>query len=134
MGKKIGYWITTGLICATQLMAAFMELSRNEEAVKGITELGYPTYILTIIGSFKVLGIVALLTPPRHPVINRIREWAYVGFAIDFIGATASHALNGDAFSNVAGAGIFTIILGVSYALLPTDRRLIAAPASSEGT
>jgi len=48
--------------------------------------LGYPVYIMKILGLAKVLGGIAILTG-RSP---RLKEWAYAGFAFDFLGATAS--------------------------------------------
>ena len=43
-----------------------------------IEHLGYPTYLLTIMGVWKVPGAVALLIP-RFP---RLKEWAYAGAVV----------------------------------------------------
>ena len=53
-----------------------------------MTHLGYPNYVSIILGVAKILGVVALL----QPWFKTIKEWAYAGFAIDLIGATASFA------------------------------------------
>jgi uncharacterized membrane protein YphA (DoxX/SURF4 family) len=74
--------------------------------------LGYPLYVMKILGFAKVLGGIAILTG-RFP---RLKEWAYAGFAFDFLGAAASHALAGDAKGAVAPIGFF-IVLMISYAL-----------------
>jgi hypothetical protein len=56
-------------------------------AIQGITHLGYPIYFATLLTVFKVLGSLALVIPM---VPKRIKEWAYAGFAIDFISAFIS--------------------------------------------
>jgi hypothetical protein len=68
-----------------------------------MARLGYPPYILLILGTAKLVGVVALLQN-RWPTL---REWAYAGFAIDLIGASASHFFSGNPF----GEAIFPLLL-----------------------
>ncbi len=78
----------------------------------GILGLGYPSYFIGMLTAYKILGSLALVIP-RVP--ERIKEWAYAGFAFDFISASIS-------IWAVAGFGwtvffpmIFMAILAVSY-------------------
>jgi hypothetical protein len=57
-----------------------------------------------------------------RPAVGRaatLREWAYAGFTIDLIGATASHVFSGDPVAVAATPAIFLLLLAASYALKP---------------
>ncbi|MBY0414245.1 MAG: DoxX family protein, partial [Bdellovibrionales bacterium] len=45
-----------------------------------------------------------------------LKEWAYAGFAFDFLGATASHALAGDSANALFPLLFFTALIS-SYLL-----------------
>lgn len=84
---KIIFWITTGIIFIFDgVMPAFT--FQTELAREGIKHLGYPEYFGNALVAFKILGALVLIIP-RIP--RRIKEWAYAGFAFDFIFATISH-------------------------------------------
>ena len=82
----ITYWIVTGLFAAFMLFASVPDVMKSDEAVKFITDLGYPEYFVVFIGIAKVLGVIAILIP-GYP---RIKEWAYAGLFFDLLGATYS--------------------------------------------
>jgi len=86
--KKISviYWVSTGLFVAFMLTSAIPNILSTEEWKALITHLGYPTYILPLLGVAKLLGIIALVTPG----FPRLTEWAYAGFTFDLIGAVYS--------------------------------------------
>lgn len=85
--QKIIYWITTGLIVLMEgVLPAFT--SQTEMAKEGIRHLGYPEYFGNVLVVFKVIGALLLLIPQ---VPKRVKEWAYAGFAFDFIFAGISH-------------------------------------------
>lgn len=85
--QKIIYWSTTGLIALFEgVMPAIT--SQTKLAKEGIKHLGYPEYFGDALVIFKVLGVLALIIPK---VPTRIKEWAYAGFAFDFIFAAISH-------------------------------------------
>jgi uncharacterized membrane protein YphA (DoxX/SURF4 family) len=67
--KKMGYWTTTGLLAFFLASGGVMQLARVPANVEGIVQLGYPAYVTTIVGFWKVLGALALLWPrlPRLP-------------------------------------------------------------------
>jgi hypothetical protein len=109
--QKILFWSSTTLIALFEgLMPALT--SQSEMAKEGITHLGYPLYFGNALVIFKVLGVLALIIPQMP---KRIKEWAYAGFAFDFIFAAISHGavdgINGETFIPF----IALTILGVSY-------------------
>ena len=117
----IAYWVLTALVLIAESGAGFSMLTRAARPVEGLAALGYPLYFLTILGSFKLAGVVTLALP-RLP---RLKEWAYAGFAFDFIGAAASHAFNGDGLDKIAPPFIILSVLVGSYLLRPAERRLV---------
>lgn len=108
---KIIFWTATIIIALFEgVMPALT--SQTELAKEGIRHLGYPEYFGNAIVIFKVVGVIVLLIPQ---VPKRIKEWAYAGFAFDFIFATISHwavdGINGQTFLPLL---IFAILV-VSY-------------------
>ena len=49
----------------------------------------------------------------------RLREWAYAGFTINLIGATASHLLAGDGLAHAITPAALLLPLAVSHVLQP---------------
>ena len=84
---KITYWTSTLLFATLFTTTGTLYLLHSPTFVKRATDLFYPPYLLNIIGTAKILGGVALVTPR----FARLKEWAYAGFAFDFIGAIWSH-------------------------------------------
>ncbi|ASS49040.1 MAG: hypothetical protein A3D31_05085 [Candidatus Fluviicola riflensis] len=109
--QKILFWTSTILIALFEgVMPALT--SQTELAKEGIRHLGYPEYFGNALVVFKVLGVLVLLIPK---IPARIKEWAYAGFAFDFIFATISHG----AVDGISGQTFFPLIvlavLMVSY-------------------
>jgi hypothetical protein len=109
--QKILFWITTGIIFIMEgLIPAFT--SQTELAKEGIRHLGYPEYFGNALIVFKVLGALSLIIPQMP---KRVKEWAYAGFAFDFIFASISHfAIDGMNFQSFFPL-IFLAILATSY-------------------
>lgn len=85
--EKTIYWTATTLIALFEgLMPALT--SQTELAKEGIRHLGYPMYFGNALVIFKILGVLVLIIP-RIP--KRVKEWAYAGFAFDFLFASISH-------------------------------------------
>ena len=112
--NKIIYWIITLILMVPGAGGGVVELFTNgpEPIVKIMLQLGYPLYLMKILGFAKILGGIAILTGK----IPRLKEWAYAGFAFDFLGATASHVLAGDTSSALFPL-LFFIALMTSYLL-----------------
>lgn len=120
--KIITYWIATILLCAQMAFAAFAYLSKQPKMVEGFASLGYPEYVITILGLAKILGVVALLMP-GWPML---KEWAYAGFTFMFVGATWSHlAMDQNKAAIMPVAAL--ILLTVSCLLRPISRRVVAS-------
>ena len=73
--RTIAYWSTPGFLVFNMLSGGLAELAQLEGNAEGMRALGYPLYLMTILGAWKVLGSAALLAP-RLP---RLKEWAYAG-------------------------------------------------------
>ncbi|REK52782.1 MAG: hypothetical protein C6W55_15155 [Thermobacillus sp.] len=56
-----------------------------------MTKIGYPLYVLTILGVWKLLGAAALVVP----VFPRLKEWAHTGIFFLMTGAALSHVMAG---------------------------------------
>src|SRR5258705_9911931 len=116
--RVIGYWVTTGLLAAAFLAAGAAELASEPAAVAATLALGYPAYLLTLLGAWKVLSIPALLAP-RLP---RLKEWAYAGIFFDLTRAAASHAFSADSPGKIATPLVLLLIAAASWALRPQSR------------
>jgi hypothetical protein len=102
------------------MTGGLFELIGAQTTVDGITRLGYPAYLITLLGLAKLLAIAAILWPG----LPRLKEWAYAGIFFNMAGATASHVAVGDpAWSIVVGVVIAALTLA-SWALRPPSRRL----------
>ena len=82
-GKMIAFGLLTGLVVITQTASGIADLLKVQGMVDGVAALGYPPYIITILGPFKILGAIVLAIPG----FTRLKEWAYAGFFFDFSGA-----------------------------------------------
>lgn len=118
--KLAGYWVFTALFAAAMLAGAIGNLTRSESMATEIVGLGYPAYLMTILGVAKLSGALTLLAPG----LPRLKEWAYAGFTFDLLGATASHAIMGDPIFATIKPLIVLALAGASYALAPESRRL----------
>lgn len=119
-GKTIAFWLLTGLVVVSQGASGIGDLLKVQGLVDGVAALGYPPYIITILGPFKILGAIVLAIPG----LTRLKEWAYAGFFFDFSGAFLSHFYNGDTIDLILPALIALCVLLGSYFLRPESRRL----------
>ena len=126
MGRKIAYWVTTGLIAAMCLFSGFVYLSGSAQAVQGFTHVGYPQQLRVILGIAKPLGAIALLIPG----FLRLKEWAYAGFTFAWICAIIAHYLAGDG-PRAAAPLVLLVLLVISYLTRPADRQIPAAAAAA---
>jgi hypothetical protein len=118
--NKIIYWIATGWLALGMVSTGIVQLIKIEEEVANFTQLGYPLYLMTIMGVWKLLGAVTVLIP-RYPLV---KEWAYAGFFFAMSGALISHIAVGDEAAILFGPGLLLVLTVVSWYLRPADRKL----------
>ncbi len=90
--------------------------------VDSMTHLGYPVYVLTILGIWKILGVIALLIP-KFPLL---KEWAYAGFFFVMSGAIFSHVAVGDPMNELFPSLLLLLLTLVSWYFRPADRKIIS--------
>jgi uncharacterized membrane protein YphA (DoxX/SURF4 family) len=104
-----------------------MDVMKGPDVLAGMAHLGYPAYLATLLGVWKLLGAVAVLVPG----FPRVKEWAYAGMFFDLTGASVSHAASGDPAGNVLTPLFILALVVASYLLRPESRRLVS-PADSK--
>lgn len=118
MGRKIAYWVSTGLVAAMSAMAALAYLSGSPQAVEGFAHAGYPQQLRIILGIAKPLGAIALLAPG----FSKLKEWAYAGFTFAWISAFVAHYLAKDGAKTFMPL-ILLAVLAISYVTRPASRQ-----------
>ena len=98
-----------------------VQLMKVKEEADMFARLGYPEYLLTIIGVWKILGVVAVLIP-KFPLL---KEWAYAGFFFCMSGAIVSHMALGDPIGEVAPPLLLLVLTVISWYFRPASRKLI---------
>lgn len=125
--NKIIYWISTVWLAlgmaatgVQQLMKVQLEGAYSPPGVFGITQLGYPVYVLTIIGIWKLLGVVALLIP-KFPLL---KEWTYAGIFFLLSAAIFSHIAVDHPVKELIPSIVLLVLMGLSWYLRPADRKV----------
>lgn len=121
MSQSTSYRIATGLFALVFLAGGLGHLFQIESIASSMAKLGYPAYLMTILGVAKLAGVAVLLLPG----LPRLKEWAYAGFAIDLVGAVASHAFVGDPIVETLSPVAVFALGAASYALRPAELRLV---------
>lgn len=123
--KTIAYWIFTVWLAFGMTSSGLVQLFRIEGTHEFIiTDLGYPDYFLTVLGIWKLLGVVTILAP-RFPLI---KEWAYAGFFFVASGAAVSQLAVGNSFGEVFPGILLGALTVISWWLRPASRRLAGVP------
>ena len=116
---KIIYWISTLWLALGMTSTGIVQLMKIEAEVDVIANLGYPVYILTLLGIYKILGVVAVLVP-KFPLL---KEWAYAGFFFVMSGAIFSHLVVGDGAGTLFGPALLLVLTAVSWYFRPPNRK-----------
>jgi uncharacterized membrane protein YphA (DoxX/SURF4 family) len=122
--NKIIYWVATIWLALGMISTGIVQLFKMKEGQGGadsITHLGYPVYLLTILGVWKFLGVVTVLIP-KLPLV---KEWAYAGFFFVMTGAIFSHIASGDAVKDIFPSVLLLVLAIVSWYFRPADRKMI---------
>src|SRR5215216_5644335 len=88
---RIIYWICTIWLALAMLASGVQQLLHSKSFVDIVIPLGYPMYFLTILGAWKILGVIAKLIPK----FTLLKEWAYAGFFFVMSGAIFTHIASG---------------------------------------
>jgi uncharacterized membrane protein YphA (DoxX/SURF4 family) len=119
--NKIIYWIATIWLALGMLSTGIVQLIQLKEETEMMNRLGYPSYLLSIIGVWKILGVVAVLVP-KFPLL---KEWAYAGFFFVMSGAVLSHFAIGDGAKEFFGPVLLLILTFVSWYFRPVNRKIV---------
>ncbi|GGM89489.1 hypothetical protein GCM10010967_22870 [Dyadobacter beijingensis] len=119
--NRIIYWIFTAWLALGMTSTGIVQIMKMKEEVAMFAHLGYPDYLLTIIGVWKILGVIAVLIP-GFPLL---KEWTYAGFFFCMSGAIVSHLALGDPIGQVAPPLLLLVLTGISWYFRPAGRRLI---------
>lgn len=122
---KIIYWVATIWLSLGMVSTGVVQLIKMDEEVTNFTNLGFPLYLMTIIGIWKLLGVVAILMPK----LALLKEWAYAGFFFTMTGAIVSHLFVNDPMVSLFGPTLLLVLTIVSWYFRPTSRRVISANA-----
>lgn len=124
--NKIIYWVATIWLALGMASTGAVQLFKAKDGQGGvdmINHLGYPVYLLTLLGIWKILGVVAVLIP-KFPLL---KEWAYAGFFFVMSGAIFSHVASGDSLKEIFPSLLLIILTLVSWYFRPPDRKIIFA-------
>ncbi|MFD2937904.1 DoxX family protein [Spirosoma flavum] len=119
---KIIYWIATIWLALGMLSSGAVQLFNVKTEADFSTHLGYPGYFITILGVWKIFGVIALLIP-KFPLV---KEWAYAGFFFAMSGAVFSHIASDDSVDEITPSLLLLILTMVSWYSRPADRRIIS--------
>lgn len=118
--NNIIYWTTTLFLSFGMLAGGVQQLLQIGGYVEIITQLGYPLYLLSILGAWKILGVLVLLVP-KFPLV---KEWAYAGFFFVMSGAAISHIVEGQPFTEALPSLILLTVTVLSWYFRPASRKI----------
>jgi len=118
--NKIIYWIATIFLSIGMLAGGTQQMLQIGGYNEILTSLGYPLYLLGILGVWKILGVIAILIP-RFPLL---KEWAYAGFFFAMSGAFISHIVVGQAFAEAVPSLILMTVTVLSWYFRPAERKI----------
>lgn len=120
--NKIIYWVATLWLSLGMTATGIVQVIKMKEEVDMMHHLGYPIYFLTLLGIWKILGVIAVLIPK----FTLLKEWAYAGFFFAMSGAVFSHLASGDEIITLFGPVLLLVLTIVSWYFRPLERKLIA--------
>lgn len=118
--KTIGYWGSLVLFSMAMGFGGVADLMKSPEIMESMKKLGYPDYLVMILGFWKICGVIAILLPG----LGLLKEWAYAGFLFDLTGASASHVFVQDELAKVVIPLVILAIGACSWILRPESRKI----------
>lgn len=121
--KKIIYWVATLWLALGMVSTGLGQLLgfKGQGGADMIAHLGYPHYVLAILGVWKMFGVVALLIP-KFPLL---KEWTYAGFFFIMTGAMYSHIAVGDSAVELFPSLLLLVLTAASWYFRPAERKII---------
>jgi hypothetical protein len=126
--RAIAYAVTTVIAGLAFAGSGLANLLHVTHVAADMGHLGYPSYFMTILGTWKLLGALAIAAPG----LARAKEWAYAGMIFDVTGAAASRAAASDGALMVLIPLVIGIIVAASWATRPRSRRLPAPNSDAQ--
>lgn len=117
---KIIYWVSTLWLSLGMVSTGIVQLLKSKPELESMSHLGYPAYLLTILGIWKILGVLAVLAP-KFPLL---KEWAYAGFFFAMTGAGISHLAAGNSVREIFPSLLLLVLTVVSWSFRPPERRM----------
>lgn len=117
--NTIIYWIATVWLSLGMTSTGLVQLLCIKEEAEMMKHLGYPLYFLTLLGVWKLLGVIAVLVP-KFPLL---KEWAYAGFFFTMSGAIYSHLAVGDPAMECFGPLLLIALTFCSWYFRPASRK-----------
>ena len=118
--QPAAYWLVTAAVVGECAVGGTMDLLRMAPFYPVMIDLGYPSYLATIMGTAKLAAAAVLVVPGQR----RLKEWAYAGVMINMVGAAASHLAVRQPLGTLLAPTAFAGLTLLSWALRPASRRL----------
>ena len=123
--NKIIYWVATALLSFGMLGSGTAQIFQAKDMIALVVPLGYPLYLLYIIGTWKILAVIAILLPR----FKLVKEWAYAGLFFVMTGALVSHLASGDYnIKALIGPLMQTVFIILSWYFRPPSRKISVNP------
>jgi len=120
--KLIWYWIITVLLSFCIFTGGLAQTLQLKQTIDGFKPLGYPIYFISLIGVWKMLGIIAILMPG----FKLLKEWAYAGLFFTMTGAVISHIASNDMHPQIIAPAVLAIFTVLSWYLRPVNRKIVS--------
>lgn len=118
--KNIIYWIATVFLCLGMTAGGIQQMLQIGGYNEIVTTLGYPLYVLSILGVWKLLGVIVVLLPK----CKLLKEWAYAGFFFAMSGAFVSHLAMDQGFVHAVPSMILLVVTVISWYFRPQNRKI----------
>jgi hypothetical protein len=119
--KLIWYWIITAILSFCIFSGGLAKALLVQGVVQGFKPLGYPLYFISLIGTWKMLGVIAILIPK----FKLLKEWAYAGIFFVMTGAIVSHIASGNVSVQIIAPAVLAVFTVLSWYLRPVDRKIV---------